>query len=377
MKKIILPEIKNTNQSGIVFISRAVSITMLILLALFIFAVIIAFTVRIDTTIDANGILEPAKVRHIHSPESGKISAIFFNSGDSVKMGDLLIQLDTAKIISEIKQYQSELATKKNNLEKKKKQIPFEKYQNDIQIEKMEASLLRSKASFRSKLIDYFPGKNPDSLVVAYVKGTHIAVDVAYADIITSEVDLKNRKSLNEMYELELYDIKNMEIEISQLQNKISELFIQQKKNKIISPIDGVVLTNDLEQLPGTYVAEGNMIMDIAPTKKWNTILFVNERDIHKIKMGNSVQIEIAALNTSDDHHLFYGKIIAIAAEPNKNKENYSAYSGLYKLTVAFEDSEIKKIDGDKLKKGYSIQGKIIKESGLIIKLLLNHLKEL
>ena len=370
-----LPELKTKYTAKSV--SKLISIALLSLFFMVVIALAVASTLKMDLSIDANGVLEPARVLHIHSPQSGRISNVLVNSGDLVKTDGILLELDSLVLKSKLKQLQYELNTKETNLIKKKSAIPYEKYQNAIQIEKMEASLLRSRASLKGKIVDYFPGKDPDSIRTSYVKGTHVNVDMALADLITSEAELKNSKSLNEMYDLGVLDIKNMEIEIQQLRGQIDDIKMQLREIKITSPADGVVLTEGIDQLKGTYVTEGARLLDVSPRKNWDAVLFISEKDLHKINIGNKVKVEITALKASSDYQLIHGRIISIAEEPNNNKDRYQNYSGLYRLLVSFEDYEINKIGEDKLKKGYSIVGRIITENDLIIKLILNHFKEL
>lgn len=358
-------------------ISKAITIAFFLLITLAIAAIIVISTVRTNITIDAKGILEPARVLQLHSTETGRVANVLVYSGKPIKKGEVLIVIDSLKLSSVLKQYKSDLATMQINLEKKIKLLPFEKYQNNLQLEKMEASLLRARSNFRGRMVDFFPNRNIDSLILNYKKGTHVTLDNALADLIMAEAELKSRKSMNDMYELVSLDIKSMEIGIVKLKENINELVEQIKRLKIKAPIDGIVLTEGLEQLEGSYITEGMRLLEIAPMKTWNATLFVDEKNIHKINTGNIVRIEINALKTSDNYEFFNGKIVDIAAEPSTNKDKFLGYAGLYRISVSFEEFEIKRIGEDKFKKGYSITGKIITQNDLIIKLLVNNLKEM
>jgi multidrug resistance efflux pump len=371
---IYLPELET--KYGNKNISKTISFMVIILVIIIVTGLIIASICRIDLVIDANGILEPEIVQHIHSPEAGRISTIFVKSGDSVKKGDRIIELDSLSLFRQLEELQSKLNMKNIELNKKRSVIPYEKYQNNLQIEKLEASILRSKANLRNKLDDYYPGKNVDSILNSYIKGSHIAIDIPLSDLITAEAEYKIKKSQNDMYDIGLFDIKNMEIERKQIEDQINEIKYKLRENKLVSPLDGTILTEGIDQLNGTYVSEGSLILDISPMKSWNAILFVGEKDIHRIKIGDPVKIEITALKTSTDYKIYHGKIISIAEEKN-SKERYPNYVGLYRLSVAMEESGISNIGNEGVKKGYSIVGKIITVNDTIIKLIFNHFSEL
>lgn len=368
-----LPPI-NTKHSGRL-VSKIVTITFGVILLLALAALLVITTVKIDTTIDATGQLEPEGLNILHSVISGEIKKVFVRSGDVFKKGDLLVQFDSIKLSDQMGELNNRLSLKLIEYEKQSKSLPYEKKQIDFQIKKAEAQLLKVKAALRQKVNDFFTGTDPDSLIRNYKKGTHITLDYALADVISAETEIDNLNSQKEAFALKGLELKSLLLEIDLIKKSVQRQKEYIKQTKVMAPFDGIVLTHNVENLEGSIVNEGSQLFEICKKTNWKAVLNVNETDAYKINMGDLVKIEVQAMKLDDDFLLIPGKIINISGEPSKDAISQQS-SGTYRVDVEI-GSKIPSSYFNKLKRGFSIQAKIIKDRDLIINVISKNIRNI
>jgi multidrug efflux pump subunit AcrA (membrane-fusion protein) len=374
---ITLPDIEVKKNFGIRFVTRAVSLTFIILGTAIVIAIIIAFTVHMDMTIDAEGILEPSGIYHIHSPAQSMIRKVLVSSGQEVNLNQPLVILDSIQIKKTLLDIQSQIASSKNSLEEKAVKAEFDKRQNQLSLEKSEAQLLSSKASFRDRMSGFYPHADIDSIMHNFKPGVNITLDYAMAEIQSAETDIKLKKLTIESQDLNKYDIEETRINLNKL-NEQERFLKEQLKNTIIqSPISGIVLSEGINDLQSNETSEGAFLFDVADFNSWNAVLFVSEKDIHQIKYQDKVKLELNALESSENHDLYEANVTSIGVEPITVKDKYSNFAGLYRVSVKITPEGMKKLDLSKLKYGYKVQGKIITDSGLIGNLLIKYFRKI
>lgn len=368
-----LPVIE-TKHSGKI-ISRVVGYTFGLLIFLALITSLVIITVKIDVTINASGQLEPANLKTIYNPINGEIEKIFVKSGEAFKKGDLLARFDTLKLFDQLEETNRKLSMKMIDYEKLGKTIPYEKNRITFQTKKAEAQLLKAKANLRQKINDFFTGTDPDTLIRNYKKGTHITLDFALADIISAEIEIENLDSEKKAVDLKNYELQSMMLEIDQLKKTIQRQREYINNAKLIAPYDGIMLTQNIENLEGSIVSEGSLLFEIGGDNFWKALLFVNEKDAYKIKIGDVVKIEVQAVKSEEDDMLLQGNIVNISGEPLKDKlaqQSLGNYGVEVEIKTANANEHLKKF-----KRGFSIEAKIIKERDLIINVLLKNIKNL
>ena len=371
-----LPEIEIKRTLPIRFINRSVSITFLIIVLFVIVASVIVFSVKTNLTISADGILSPSKIIHLHSPESGLINEILVKSGDTVKVNQVLVTLDSLELKKNLFDIQSQIATDENAINKKMKNAAFDKTQNQLELKSTEAGLIKSKASFRDRISSFFPKANLDSLINNYKPGENITLDYAMADVHSSETAIQLSKLNIQKEILVKYDLAQLQIELKGLFKQ--ERIIKEKLKHLVlkSPASGIILTEGIESLSSSYVQQGAKLMDIAETKNWDAVLFVKEDDINRVKINDKVKIKLTALQSEDNYRLFNASIMSIGAEKINNNGNFQNYAGLYRVTVKVYFNNDKS-DLSKLKYEYKVNGEIITDSGRIIDLLIRYFRKI
>ncbi|HHP7237324.1 HlyD family efflux transporter periplasmic adaptor subunit [Longibacter sp.] len=89
-----LPDIPDTGEAGTHFVTRIVGITFAILVILAIAAVLVGLLVKVDLTVEAQGVLEPMEVRSVRATGSADVVDVSVATGDTVAEGTVLVQLD-------------------------------------------------------------------------------------------------------------------------------------------------------------------------------------------------------------------------------------------------------------------------------------------
>ncbi len=371
-----LPEIEIKRTLPIRLVNKSVSITFLIIISFVIAATIILFTIKTNLSISADGILSPSKIIHLRSPESGLINKILVKSGDTVKVNEVLVILDSLELKKSLFDIQSQISSDENAFNQKIKNAAFSKTQNELELKSAEEGLIKSKASFRDRISSFFPKANTDSLINNYNPGENITLDYAMADVHSAETAIQLSKLNIKKESLVNYDLTQLQIELKGLLQQ--ERIIKEKLKHLIikSPAAGIILTEGIEGLSNSYFQQGAKLMDIAETKNWDAVLFVKEDDINKVKINDKVKIKLTALQSEDDYRLFNASIISIGAEKINNNGNFQSYAGLYRVTVKVNFNNDKS-DLSKLKNEYKVNGEIITDSGKIVDLLIRYFRKI
>lgn len=372
-----LPDIEVRKTMPIRFVNKAISLTFIILFVFIVTGIIVLFFLRTNISISADGILEPSKITHIHSIESGIIKKVLVKSGDTIRLNQALVYLDSIELKKNLSDIKSQIALDNNSYYQKKEKTEYDTRENKLSLETAQAQLIKAKASFRDHISGYFPKANMDSLVNNYKSGMNITLDYAMADIKLAQNAIKLNMLYLQKVKMIKYDIVQLQIDLNKLYEQ--ESIIREKLKHLVlkSPVTGVVLTEGIENLSNSYVMEGTKLFDIAETKDWDAILFVNENEIHQIKINDRVKIKLSALQSTDNYELYSASVTSIGAEKISEKKEYISFAGMYRVSVRLKFSKSNNLYLANLKSGYKVNGEIITDSGKIIVMLIKYFKKL
>ena len=87
------------------------------------------------------------------------------------------------------------------------------------------------------------------------------------------------------LQELSRFDREKLGTQMEQLAAQIAATRERLSRLTVRAPTDGVVLTEQMERLPGAFVREGDQIMELADLKDWRVLLSVSERDVKKVPL--------------------------------------------------------------------------------------------
>jgi HlyD family secretion protein len=266
---------------------------------------------RVDETGTARGRLEPrGKTIRLDAPVSGTISTIKVKEGQTVAAGDVLVELSTEMVRSELEQAQARLEglrTRHNQLQLMQNQISVgistQRLQSQAQIAAQQAQISQTKQQLKlsestSGLVEELLVKDQDRVdrfrdlrEQGIIPG--IQVEDAERNLIESEQRLAKAQSDIEQSQSELdkqessqqkllregelvliesqqrnkeleTQILDTQAEMEQIQKQIQALQFQLQQRVIRAPISGTIF-----QLPvksaGTVLSTGAMVAQIAP----------------------------------------------------------------------------------------------------------------
>lgn len=378
-----LPELPHEGQPGSRFVLRAVSLTMLTLAVLFVAAVLVGFLVKMDVTVKAGGVLEPIRLYPIRAMEGGPVRDVYVQTGDTVQRGMVLARLDTVEIASNIAQLEAQLRAADVDRRRSASADPLQLRQSSERAAQARARLGTAIALVRQRMIEYDLGTNVDSLLSNYVPGRHVTLDQAVGEVRSAQAEIRLSAGEGDLQALSRFDREKLGTQIDQLSAQINALRARKERLTIVAPTQGVVLTEELERLPGSFVREGDQVIELGDLSDWRVQLTVSERDVHKIKLGDSVKVELSAFDQSE-RELLGGRVVYVSPEPltvqapsgGATGAKTTVPTGTYRVIATLDRAQLEKMGIAKFRRGYSVQGHVITRSGRIITLVWNYLTE-
>ncbi len=252
---------------------------------------------NIQTELQLTGVLLPKDLVNISSKASGQILNMPKQVGDKVTKGEVLIQLDTKTLEAQLQQAQAGLSAAEATYTSAKNQASLLK----ISLDQTEKTYLDTKALYETGAVS---------------EGT-------YTDI-SSKYDLAKKQ-----YENAAGPLQNQALAaIENAKASINTLNVQKENSTIISPIDGVLVSGDIQS--GEIVSPGMSLLsiaDLSTLKMKGTIAqeylpYVNVNDKVKFKVDiYPDQVYDAEISTIGPMAVSTGKIFPIEITmPNEDQ---------------------------------------------------------
>ena len=189
-------------------------LTIFFILTLFVSLSYYVKTAKLDIIAETQGTVIPSsKVKTVQHLEGGIVKKIFFNSGDIVKKGELLLELEPIKTLSNF----SELEKRLINL--------------SINISRLKAESDLKPPAYDEQLTKEYP-----NLVEESKKLYDVRVKRYRASVYEQKQILKNETDSLSLLEEQISISKSLLEE--QLTNRLSHLNLLKEKNQIISKIE-------------------------------------------------------------------------------------------------------------------------------------------
>lgn len=229
-------------------------------------------------TISAPGTVKPKTEANITSRVSATIIRLPFEEGDTVKVGDVLVELDSKEVKAELAAAEARLLAQRASLKSAEASLAAE-----------EAAILGTKASLDKALADW---ERQQELFGS-------------GDISKAELDVY-RATLDEQrasYEARLAGLKGSEANVEAARAAVlqSEADVARAKENveytiIRSPMNGVITRVDAkvgEVALGTITNAGSVIMIIADLSEMLVEARLSERDVARAKEGMGAKVYI------------------------------------------------------------------------------------
>ncbi|NTJ42437.1 efflux RND transporter periplasmic adaptor subunit [Agrobacterium larrymoorei] len=205
----------------------------------------------LSVIVTSTGSVQPTDQVDISSELSGTVRKVNVTYNSTVKAGDVLAELDTNKLEADVQSARAKLASAKANVLKAKADLGSAR----TSLERLK-SLVQNRVSSQQDL---------DAAQFAY-DAAAATLDVNEATVLSSEADLR-----------------------------LAEVNLG--KAKIVSPIDGVILTRSVD--PGATVASSlnaPVLFTIAgDLRKMELQVSIDEADVGKVEVGQTATFNVDA----------------------------------------------------------------------------------
>ena len=242
----------------------------------------------------ATGKVTPITKVEVKSKASGIVKKLLVDYGDRVKKGQLLAQLDKIEIEAQVAQ-------------------------SSAALEAAEANLKSSQADFERAKVD---AEGPDVPVFkrAYDRATSMAKDGVVSASALDDAEKNYTMALNKQNVSKAQvtvlkaKIAQAAAQVAQDQANLKQLDEQLSYTDIISPIDGIVLSRDVEM--GDAVSSilvlgssATLVMTLGDTSEVYVKGKVDESDIGKVYLGQRARIKVESFKDKT----FDGKVTKIS----------------------------------------------------------------
>lgn len=245
----------------------------------------------ITETVEASGTINPVKTVNIGSQVSGMISAIYVDYNSEVKKGQLLAQIDPSLFQAQVDKAQGDLNSARANYEKIKAMLIYDK---------------KNYERYKKLYTKRYVAKSDVELAEATYKS-----DVAQLDAMSAQIAQAN----------------------ATLQNNLTNL----KYTKIISPVDGVVVSRDVDvgQTVAASFQTPTLFMVAQDLTKMQIEVNVSEADIGRVQVGQDVDYTLDGYADMT----FKGKVSQVRISPT-TVNNVVTYNVI--VEVDNEDEKLK-----------------------------------
>lgn len=271
-------------------------------------------TIKGPKKIYVNGVVEAVESKNIYlNAEKGKIDTVSVTDGQSVSKGDVLFSYKNETIVTQINEYNSEIAScnnKKSRLQSKKEEANKSLSEKKNQLSKLKEQLLNDQ-------------------------------DEAIATSISSlEAEIQSLEATLASYDSEIESVDDL---ISQSNSKLASIK-DKEYEKVTSEVSGIVrIVGSQDDYTNPYIIIDSKDMHIKGS--------VSEKYISKLKKDQQADVLIIATDKT-----VKGKIEEVSNKPDINsdptgKSNSSSLSN-YEVTLILDSQ-------DNILEGYHIQATI------------------
>ena len=242
----------------------------------------------------ATGKVTPIVQVEVKSKASGIVKNLLVDYGDRVKKGQLLAQLDKEEIEAQVEQSRAALMA-------------------------AEANLSSSQADYERAKVDA-EGPDVPLLKRQYDRNTEMAKDGVVSAQALDDADRNYKLALNKQNVAKAQvtvlkaKIAQSQAEMTRDQANLKQLEEQLSYTDIVSPLDGIVLSRDVQM--GDAVSSilvlgsgATLVMTLGDTSEVYVKGKVDESDIGKVYLGQPARIKVESFKDKT----FYGKVTKIS----------------------------------------------------------------
>ena len=369
-----LPDVSSLSAPAAGLARRAFNIALGILVGVLGAAVLASNLVQLTVTVPASGVLEPVRTWPVRSRASGMVSDILVRQGEAVQAGQLVARIDSLETAQAASQLETEYERQRLDRERAEQSGPLERRLRENQVAEADARLSRVRAVLRARLAEYGMVTDVESVLRSHRPGSHIAIDEAVAEVRSATADRASAVTQLEMLRLTELDQARQRLLENRLRSDARVARARLARLEVVAPATGIVLTERFDELIGSVVREGDVLVEIGDTSSWRVTLELPERGAVRIQLGDSALVEIPALSQLGNVTHLRGSVTFVSAR--QVAAGTSAARGGYRVHVALDSGQIGALGVQNIRTGLSTRARIVTRRQTMAGLFANYLKE-
>lgn len=331
---------------------------------------------RTEEIVVALGKLEPVgNVKEIQIPVGGVAQDILVKSGDRVKKGQILIQLDTETSQQQLASLKATSKEKEIQLGKKQQQLKLKRQQvmRTQELTNEQLGTTRTNLKLEKEILSRFKRLADEgaSAELQYLQQKN-KVEEVQGQLIKLEVDGRRQISiLNQEIAQLTGEVAGLRAEISQLQAQITEAQVTLRYQSLRSPVDGVVF--DLKPTTTGFVAQSSEpVLKIVPYNELEAAVEVPSNKIGFVRQGMPADISIDSFPATD-FGVLQGTVTQLGSDALPPDQQKQRQEYRYPATIALDSQQLKLKNGTELplQVGMSLSANIKLRSVSYLQLLL------
>lgn len=225
----------------------------------------------VQTVVASGHVATPARV-DIGAQITGRVASVPVKEGQTVKAGDLLIELAAADEKAALELAQASFLQAEARLRQLQQLTQPMAEQAVIQAQANLANVGKQYQRTRELVAQGFVGK-------AQLDEAQRALDVAQSQLKSAQFQLQSSKPEGSDYQLAVAGLQQAKANLAAAQAKLEH-------TRITAVVDGVLIARDVER--GDIVQPGKILMVLSPTGGSQLVVQIDEKNLRYIRMGQS-----------------------------------------------------------------------------------------
>lgn len=270
--------------------------------------------------IEVTGTIEATNVT-VSSKVNGEVISIFKDEGDKVSVGDTLLIIDPtiykiklreaeAALLSAEAQYELVInGARKEDIQQAEQLLK----QSEINLQTAQNDKIRFENLYQTKSVSK---KQYEDAVAKY--------ELALAQFNSAKENYSKIQNISRPEELKqvMANVERLKANVELIKKNLNDCFVT-------APISGVVVKRFVEK--GETVTNLSSLIKISDLTQVELMVYVNEKDLPKIKLGQEVDVKVDAFPDKS----YTGKIIFISPEAEFTPKNIQTKEERTKLVFA------------------------------------------
>ena len=233
---------------------------------------------KIRSVISTNGKIEPVNNFEAHAPLAASVQRVLVKEGASVKQGELLVVLDDADARTQAARAQTQLKAAQADLD------AIERGGNQEEVLNLNVQLVKARTERDSA------ERNLDALKKLQQQGAASTGEVRDAENnlarADAQLDFLKQKQTQRYSNAEVARVEAQRNEAQAAYDAAQDTLA---KSNVRAPFDGIVYSLPVKQ--GGFVANGDLLLQIADLRKVLVRAFVDEPDVARLAPGDPIEV--------------------------------------------------------------------------------------